>query len=62
MSPLLTLVRPDQATTTTVGNDGLSIDERADLAAKYRAGAGSPKLHSIEREAIRAWRLARGAR
>ncbi|WP_146237616.1 hypothetical protein [Curtobacterium sp. MCLR17_043] len=62
MSASLTLSRPNAAAHTAVGNDGLTVDERIDLAAAHRTGAGSPVLSSVERDMIRQWREKRGER
>ncbi|MCS5513161.1 hypothetical protein NY537_10450 [Curtobacterium flaccumfaciens pv. betae] len=62
MSASTTLSRPNTAAHTAVGNDGLTVDERIDLAAAHRAGAGSPVLTPVERDAIRQWRKTRGER
>ncbi len=38
-----------------VGNDGLTDLERAEYAARYRAGAGSRRISAAEKAAIQAW-------
>lgn len=61
MAPQLTLQRPVLPTRSVVGNDGLTNEERSEMAAIYLATTGSQVLHPEEREAIAAWRSARGA-
>jgi hypothetical protein len=41
------------------GNDGLTNEQRAELADSYYAGAGSKTLSRAEKDAYSAWRIHR---